>query len=68
MGRRGGDFKTYFETYIRYSRVADEEQKKGLRGYCLFKLSEEGDLIKDFWKPWSKVFLSSVYVRGPWIY
>ena len=50
MGRRGGDFKTYFETYIRYSRVADEEQKKGLRGYCPFKFSKGGNLKKEFGK------------------
>ena len=38
-----------FETYSRYSRVADEEQKKGHRGDCLFKFSE-GDDFKRVWE------------------
>ena len=37
-----------FETYTRYSRVADE---KGLRGDCPFKLPKEGHLKKEFGKP-----------------
>ena len=46
MGRRGGDFKTYFETYIRYSRVADEEQKKRYRANKSVILKRILDILK----------------------
>ena len=39
-----------FETYTRYSEVADK--KKVLNGDYFFKLSKEGDLKKEFGKPW----------------
>ena len=37
-----------FETYSRYSEIS------GLRRWLPFKLSERGDLKKDFGKPWFK--------------
>ena len=43
-----------FETYTRYPEVADE--KKGLRGDCLFKLHKGSDLEKEFGKPGKKLY------------
>ena len=44
-----GVYISKFETYTRYSGVADKEQKKTvLGGDCLFKLCEGGKLKKEF--------------------
>ena len=40
-----------FETYTRYSRVADDEQKNSWSN-SLFKLSKGDNLKKEFGKPW----------------
>ena len=39
-----------FETYSRYSRVADEEQKKDI-GVIAFLNSLKGTILKEFGKP-----------------
>ena len=33
-----------------------KSKKKVLEGDLLFKLSEESDFKKEFWKPWSKLY------------
>ena len=48
-------------TYTRYSRVADEEQKKVSGGDCLLKLSEGGNFKKEFGK---HVVLKKVFFFG----
>ena len=44
-----GVYISNFETYTRYSEVADK--KKVLGDDCLFKFSKGGDLKKEFGKP-----------------
>ena len=47
-----GVYISNFETYTRYSEIADE--KNVLGGNCLLKLSKGGDLKKEFGKPCSR--------------
>ena len=44
-----GEYVSNFETYTRYSEVADK--KKVLGDDCYFKLFKGGDLKKKLWKP-----------------
>ena len=69
-----GVFISYFETYSRYSWVAEEEQKKGVLNYSLvgggknlFNFFKGGNLKKKFGKPWFKS-VSDILTQNIYVY